>query len=102
MVFISHKSEDRALAVKLSKMLKRRGITTWMAPENIRDGYDYAEEIMNAIRTAEIINSFIYTKTINSSLLNLVYSVRKEDMIKNGVTIDSIMSYIGTVSTFFL
>ena len=48
-VFISYKSEQKDIALKIKNILKENGITCWMAPESIPGGSSYAAEISNAI-----------------------------------------------------
>ncbi|HEY0372806.1 MAG TPA: toll/interleukin-1 receptor domain-containing protein [Thermoanaerobaculia bacterium] len=47
-LFISHASVDRALALNVRRAQERRGISCWMAPDDVGAG-DYAEAINKAI-----------------------------------------------------
>lgn len=51
--------------------------------------------------TAEILNCYVFSYRMNSVPQNLFYSIREDDMMKAGLTIDEIMSYISTVTSFF-
>lgn len=51
-VFISYKSDDSALAMKVVKALEENGIPCWIAERNIRAGSNYAMDIPSAIREA--------------------------------------------------
>ena len=42
-IFISHSSEDSELAKKLCGMLEAEGHKCFIAPRDIRSGYEYAE-----------------------------------------------------------
>jgi len=55
MVFISHASKDRQLAINLSKELEVQGIQTWLAYRNVGVGANYAEEIVKAIVSANYL-----------------------------------------------
>ena len=48
-VFISYKSEQKSIALKIKTILEENGITCWMAPESIPGGSNYAAEITQAI-----------------------------------------------------
>lgn len=44
-VFISYKSEQKEIALKIKDILEENGISCWMAPESIPVGSNYAAEI---------------------------------------------------------
>lgn len=48
-VFISYKSEQKQIALKIKNILEENGISCWMAPESIPGGSNYAAEITQAI-----------------------------------------------------
>ncbi len=48
-VFISHATEDRAVAEDICSRLEQHGVTCWMAPRDIVAGTHYAEAIVLAI-----------------------------------------------------
>lgn len=50
-IFVSHASEDQAIAEKLVNLLERRGLTCWYAPRDIPAGSDYQETIVTALET---------------------------------------------------
>lgn len=71
-VFISYKSEQKHIALKVRNILEENNISCWMAPESIPGGSDYAAEITRAIRQCkELI-------VILSSLSQDSVHVRKE------------------------
>ena len=53
-VFISHSSEDKAVAEGLYRYLKDRNIRCWMDSEDILPGQDYAREIAQAIKKVKV------------------------------------------------
>ena len=48
-VFISHASEDEAVAGRICGLLEARGVSCWMAPRDVAPGHDYMEAIAEAI-----------------------------------------------------
>lgn len=55
MIFISHKQEtDHSIAIRVKNILKRNGISSWIAPEDVASGQDYSKEIPSAIRSCEV------------------------------------------------
>ena len=47
-VFISYKSEQKEIALRIKRIIEENGISCWMAPESIL-GSNYASEIYNAV-----------------------------------------------------
>lgn len=54
-VFISYKSEEKALALQLKELITTNGFTCWMAPESIPAASDYANEIGSAIDNCQVM-----------------------------------------------
>lgn len=55
MVFISHKSDpDHDTALRVQKILSENGISSWIAPEDVASGENFAEAVPRAIRTCEM------------------------------------------------
>lgn len=54
-VFISYSSKDGKLAAELCKYLEGNGKTCFIAPRDIRAGFEYAEEIVTGIDEAEMM-----------------------------------------------
>jgi hypothetical protein len=48
-VFISHASEDHAIALAVGEAIEGRGVPCWIAPRDITPGKDYAEALYDAI-----------------------------------------------------
>jgi len=65
-VFISHGSEDRDEANKLSAFLEARGVKTWIAPRDVRPGMDYSEQLQLAIESC-LAFIVLVTETANKS-----------------------------------
>jgi hypothetical protein len=51
--------------------------------------------------TAEILNCFAHAQRVHTRPYSLFYSVREEDLMQAGLTLDEIMQYISTVTHFF-
>lgn len=67
MIFISHKSDpDHGTALRIRKILAENGISSWIAPEDVASGEDFADEIPRAIRTCELF-LLLLTKEMQSS-----------------------------------
>lgn len=54
-LFISHSSKDAGEAAKLCAVLEGDGNRCFLAPRDIRSGYEYAEEIINGIDRADLM-----------------------------------------------
>src|SRR5688572_8611868 len=50
--FISHSSQDRAAALAIRNQLEQDGLSCWMAPEDVRCGYNWNEEIVDGIASS--------------------------------------------------
>ena len=48
-VFISHASENRDEANELVTLIESKGMTAWIAPRDVRPGFDYSEELQRAL-----------------------------------------------------
>ncbi len=71
-IFISHASEDREFAEKVTAYLEQRGVKCFIAPRDIRPGADYAEQIIDGLDAAGAI-VFLLSESSNKSIF-----VRKE------------------------
>ena len=65
-IFISHSSQNSELAGKFCLEIEANGNECFIAPRDIRVGYEYAEEIVNGIDTSDIL-LVILTKEANES-----------------------------------
>lgn len=54
-IFISHSSRDAQQAADVCEILEHNGHSCFIAPRDIRSGYEYAEEIINGIDAAEAV-----------------------------------------------
>jgi len=63
-VFISYSSIDKTAADTVCSVLERNGISCWMAPRNITPGLNFAEAIIDGIKSSKV---FILVYSSNSS-----------------------------------
>ncbi|MHB8476775.1 MAG: TIR domain-containing protein [Steroidobacteraceae bacterium] len=54
-VFVSHASQDVAVANSVVENLERQGIRCWIAPRDVTPGAQYADEIVGAINDAKMV-----------------------------------------------
>ena len=66
-IFISYSSKNFDEAVTIRDELKRNGFTCWMAPEDIRAGENYAEEIMLGLKAATMV-VLVFSKDSQESI----------------------------------
>jgi PQQ-dependent catabolism-associated CXXCW motif protein len=65
-VFISHASENAAEAGELVAMIEAKGMRAWIAPRDVRPGFDYSEELQSALESCAAFVVLV-TDTANSS-----------------------------------
>jgi TIR domain len=65
-VFISHSSADRAIAVNVCEALERRGLGCWLASRDIGPGENFQEAIVRAIRSVRAM-VLVFTGNANNS-----------------------------------
>lgn len=65
-VFISHSSENAELAKELCGKLENNGFPCFLAPRDIRSGFEYAEEIINGIDGSDVM-VLLLSEASNSS-----------------------------------
>jgi WD40 repeat protein len=51
-LFVSHVSEDRAVAMAIVGELERRGVKCWIAPRDVHPGQPFDDEIVDAIEAS--------------------------------------------------
>lgn len=66
-VFISHSSQDAAVAMAIVDELERRNIRCWIAPRDIRPGTNYAEELLYGITSCDAMIVLISANALNST-----------------------------------
>jgi TIR domain len=66
LVFISHSSDDRSVAVSLCEALERRGLGCWLASRDIGAGENFQEAIVKAIRSVRVM-VLVFTGRANNS-----------------------------------
>lgn len=54
-VFISHSSDDRAVADELCSHLEEVGVQCWIAPRDVRLGKDWGSEIIRGLENAKVM-----------------------------------------------
>jgi TIR domain len=54
-VFISYSSKDKTIADAVCARLEVRGIRCWIAPRDVRPGFAYGEEIIDAIHGSRVM-----------------------------------------------
>ncbi len=65
-IFISHSSQDAAIAKDLCNILEANGSECFLAPRNIRPGYEYATEIIDGIDRSNVMILLLSKNSVNS------------------------------------
>lgn len=65
-IFLSHSSADAQLANEICQKLEAEGHKCFIAPRDIRSGYEYAEELVNGIDGSDMM-LLLLTKQANES-----------------------------------
>lgn len=65
-IFISYASEDRETMLKLRSYLESLGFSCWSAPDNIKGGETWTEQILKAINECKAI-CIIFSRDANAS-----------------------------------
>jgi hypothetical protein len=65
-IFISHASDDAAVARQICAALESTGLTCWIAPRDIRAGADYRNEILRGIRETDAF-LLVYSRKASES-----------------------------------
>lgn len=65
-IFISHSSQNSDAAEKLCAMLEEKGFSCFIAPRDIRSGFEYAEELVNGIDNSDLV-VLLLSKDANDS-----------------------------------
>lgn len=82
-VFVSHSSQDKAVADQVCKALEDAGIGCWIAPRDILPGADWAEGIMDAIE-----HSALFVLIVSSNSNDSPQVLREvERTVSNRITI---------------
>jgi hypothetical protein len=66
LVFISHSSQDRRIALRVCEALERLGLGCWLASRDIGPGDNFQEAIVRAIRTVRVM-VLVFTGNANNS-----------------------------------
>ncbi len=65
-VFVSYSSVDKNAAENVCSILEQNGITCWIAPRDITPGIDFAEAIIDGIKSSKLF-LLVYTSSSNNS-----------------------------------
>ena len=65
--FVSHASQDAAVAQSIVENLEQHGLKCWMAPRNVRPGTVYADAIVGAINEAKAVVLVLSGSAVASS-----------------------------------
>jgi hypothetical protein len=65
--FVSHASEDAAIAASITDYLERNGVTCWIAPRDVTPGGDYGAEILHGIETSAVF-VLVLSENANESI----------------------------------
>ena len=65
-VFISYSSVDKTAGETVCSILEQNGISCWMAPRDITPGLDFAEAIIDGIKSSKLF-ILVYTASSNNS-----------------------------------
>lgn len=66
-IFISYGSKDMAVADRVCSFLESNNIKCWMAPRDVKPGTNYSEEIINGLKSANLV-IFICSKDSYQSI----------------------------------
>jgi hypothetical protein len=65
-VFLSHSSKNKTAADAICHALESNGVKCWIAPRDVKPGFEYAEELINGIKHCKIF-LLIFSKESNVS-----------------------------------
>jgi hypothetical protein len=66
-VFVSYSSHDRAVADTIVQGFERAQLTCWYAPRDIRPGSDYAEAIVEGLRSSRVLVVIVSAHSLASA-----------------------------------
>jgi TIR domain len=69
-VFISHASEDSALAAEVCRILENDGIRCWIAPRDVEPGRPFSEGILDGIESARVMVLLLSGHANQSAFVN--------------------------------
>ena len=65
-IFLSHSSKNHPMAEELCGLLEARGHQCFLAPRDIRSGFEYAEEIMDGMERSDVMLLLLSEEANNS------------------------------------
>lgn len=109
-LFISHASQDAAVAQELRAVLEGAGYTCWMAPDDIVGSRPWAEQILSAIESTRVMvvlisqhanDSVHVSREVNLALgrARAVLPVRIEEIAPGG-SLEYLLSLVQRVDAF--
>ena len=100
-IFISHSSSEAEIASEVCDILERSGNQCFLAPRDIRSGYEYAEEIINGIDRSDAV-ILLLSKRANHSPHVLREIERKADGKNKILTVTSLAGTMLVIVALFL
>lgn len=95
-IFISHSSCDAAIASEVCELLESDGNQCFLAPRDIRSGFEYAEEIINGIDRSDAVILLLSQKAndsphvlreieraVSKSIAIIVYKLEEVELTKS-------------------
>jgi hypothetical protein len=80
-IFISHSSQDRAVARRICRVLEETGVTCWIAPRDIRAGQSWAAAIDEAIRGCRAVLVVVSASSNRSSHVGRELAIAGENRL---------------------
>lgn len=65
-VFLSHSSNEEEIASEVCSCIEANGHSCFLAPRDIRSGYEYVEEIINGIDNCDVMLLLLSESANNS------------------------------------
>jgi hypothetical protein len=86
LVFISHSSSDKGIAMELAEHLRDNGLDVWIDHEQIRAGDSILRGIENGLKTCDAIFLLISARSVESPWCRAEYEPLLMNEIENGPT----------------
>jgi TIR domain len=93
--FISHASEDAAIAATITDYLEKNGVSCWIAPRDLTPGREYSSEIVDGIESSAVF-VLVLSENANESIFvkreveravskgKPVFPIRVREVIRRG------------------
>jgi len=86
-VFISHSSEDKAIAEKIAQHLSFRGLQVWYDDWEILVGHDIVDKVYGGIRDSRFLLVLLSEKSVRSKWVQQEINVARIREIESGATV---------------